>query len=400
MMRNRTLLHSVRYGIAIGAVACSMQARANSDAAPMQLATGQYITPTAPRAAVQQLLNPGLAAYPDFVAGEAVRLALSPDGTTLAVLCAGQNSLYKTDGTIDVDGVDPVHLPLRRERRAPRIAGADAGDPADQLARRSGFLARRRHAVRGGRHVTTPSTPTPRAAGAWARSATIALGHAGKGVGIGVSPNAAVSASPPTARRWWSPTTTTTRSASIDTATGTIRYEHDLRPFFAGNEGTSGGVGGTFPFAVVVKGNGTAYVSSDRDREVVVDRHQLADGGSSDQAHQARRQRARHDARRTTARSLFVAQDNADQVAVIDTVVQRASSRRSTRAVRPTCSPTTTTVTTSIATTTSAARYTGAATFAVTLSPDGSTLYAVNSGSNSIAVIPLARPTRLPGQRA
>src|SRR5262249_9265372 len=34
-------------------------------------------------------------------------------------------------------------------------------------------------------------------------------------------------------------------------------------------------------------------------------------------------------------------------------------------------------------------RFTGAATFAVTLSPDGRTLYAVNAGSNSVAVIPL-----------
>src|SRR5205814_7447005 len=33
--------------------------------------------------------------------------------------------------------------------------------------------------------------------------------------------------------------------------------------------------------------------------------------------------------------------------------------------------------------------YTGAATFAVTISPDGSSLYAVNSAANSIAVIPL-----------
>src|SRR4030095_16693640 len=56
----------------------------------------------------------------------------------------------------------------------------------------------------------------------------------------------------------------------IDTATRTLRYEHDLRPFFANNEGRSGGIGGTFPFAVAIKGNGTAYVSSDRDREVVV----------------------------------------------------------------------------------------------------------------------------------
>ena len=34
-------------------------------------------------------------------------------------------------------------------------------------------------------------------------------------------------------------------------------------------------------------------------------------------------------------------------------------------------------------------KYTGAATSAVTISPDGGTLYAVNSGANSIAVIPL-----------
>src|SRR5258708_35629787 len=54
----------------------------------------------------------------------------------------------------------------------------------------------------------------------------------------------------------------------IDTATGTVRYEHDLRPYFANNEGQSGGVGGTFPFAVAVKGNGVAYLSSDRNREV------------------------------------------------------------------------------------------------------------------------------------
>ena len=44
-------------------------------------------------------------------------------------------------------------------------------------------------------------------------------------------------------------------------------------------------------------------------------------------------------------------------------------------------------------------KYTGAATFAVTLSPDGNTLYAVNSGANSIAVIPLSGREREHGQR-
>ncbi len=70
--------------------------------ASMRLATGQNITPTALPGSVQQLLNPGLPQYPSFVAGEAVRSRLSPDGTTLAVLCAGQNSLDDAAGNLDV----------------------------------------------------------------------------------------------------------------------------------------------------------------------------------------------------------------------------------------------------------------------------------------------------------
>src|SRR6188508_1090933 len=36
-----------------------------------RLATGQFVAPAALPGAVQQFLNPGLPAYPDFVAGEA-----------------------------------------------------------------------------------------------------------------------------------------------------------------------------------------------------------------------------------------------------------------------------------------------------------------------------------------
>src|SRR4029077_12698690 len=67
----------------------------------MQLATGQFITPTAARGSVQQMLNPGLAKYPDFIASEAVRSQLSPDGKTLAVLTAGFNSLDDASGQTD-----------------------------------------------------------------------------------------------------------------------------------------------------------------------------------------------------------------------------------------------------------------------------------------------------------
>src|SRR5215470_10727801 len=57
---------------------------------------GLYVTPTAPlTSAIQQPLNPGLAHYPNFVAGEAVKAVVSPDGKTLAILTAGFNSLFK-----------------------------------------------------------------------------------------------------------------------------------------------------------------------------------------------------------------------------------------------------------------------------------------------------------------
>jgi hypothetical protein len=57
---------------------------------------GLYVTPTAPLSgAKQQPLNPGLASYPDYIAGEAVKAVVSPDGKILAILTAGFNSLFK-----------------------------------------------------------------------------------------------------------------------------------------------------------------------------------------------------------------------------------------------------------------------------------------------------------------
>src|ERR1700692_4037600 len=84
--------------LASTALAVPLLAHANVN---LPLPSGHFVTPTPPAGAVQQPLNPGLAAYPNFVAGEAVRSQLSPDGTTLAVICAGHNSLDQPDGTVD-----------------------------------------------------------------------------------------------------------------------------------------------------------------------------------------------------------------------------------------------------------------------------------------------------------
>jgi YVTN family beta-propeller protein len=386
IMKNRKLLRCVRYGIAIGALALSTQARADGGAPPMQLATGQLITPSAVRGSVQQLLNPGLAAYPDFVAGEAVRSRLSPDGATLAVLTAGQNSLYKTDGTVDTAASTQfifIYDVSGAHRESPALTQVITQTNAHVglvFSPDGGTLY-----AAGGRDDSVYAYT--KASGSWALSTTIPLGHAGKGIGIGVSPNAAGLAISADGATLVVANNYNDSISVVDVATGTIRYEHDLRPFFAGNEGTAGGVGGTFPFAVTIKGT-TAYVSSDRDRQVVViDISSLMagrliariplDGNALGMT------MTRHGSH------LFVAEDNADQVAVIDTGSNRVVAKIDARGPANLLSGDRDDQGRDYDDPPRRSRLTGAATFAVTLSPDGHTLYAVNSGSNSIAVIPL-----------
>jgi YVTN family beta-propeller protein len=216
----------------------------------------------------------------------------------------------------------------------------------------------------------------------FAAAAPIALGHfapgatgtaRNKGIGISVQPNVSGMDISADGKTLVVANNYNDSISVIDTATRTVRYEHDLRPFFASNEGRGGGVGGTFPYAVVVKANLTAYVSSDRDREVIA-----VDVGSLTQGHLIKRIKLDGNGLGMTLDEsqtrLYVAQDNADQVAVIDTstnTVIRKIDARAPAGMLP------------------GRKYTGAATSAVTLSPDGETLYAVNSGANSIAVIPL-----------
>jgi YVTN family beta-propeller protein len=175
------------------------------------------------------------------------------------------------------------------------------------------------------------------------------------------------------AKPWWWANNYNDSISVIDTATKTVRYEHDLRPYYSNNEGNSGVPGGEYPLGVVIKGNGTAYVSSFRDREVVV-----VDVSSPTAGKLITRIKLDGNGNEMTLdkaqANLYVAQENADEIAVIDTSTNKITARIDARAPSGVLT---------------GPNYTGAATFAVRLSPDGKTLYAVNDGSNSIAVIPL-----------
>jgi len=79
----RFRLHDLRVPMVLASMFVLLAGFANAqdeDENKSQTPPGLYITPTALPNAVQQPLNPGLINYPNFVAGEAVKVAVSPDG--------------------------------------------------------------------------------------------------------------------------------------------------------------------------------------------------------------------------------------------------------------------------------------------------------------------------------
>jgi WD40 repeat protein len=385
-MRKQNFQSLLEVAILASAAQFAMPAHAEpAGSGAMRLATGQFITPFI-RGAVQQFLNPRLPAYPNFVAGEAVRSQLSPDGTTLAVITAGQNSLDKPNGSLDTAASTQFIFIYN-------VAGANKAKPVlsqviQQTNAHVGLVfspdGKTLYTAGGADDVVYGYTVT---AGTWLLSTKIPLGHNNQGVGLGVRPNAGGLGISADGKTLVAVNNYNDSISVIDTPTSIVRYEHDLRPFFANNEGMAGGVGGTFPFAVVIKGNGIAYVSSDRDRQVIA-----VDISSPTEGHLIKRIELDGNALGMTLdqsqSTLYVAQDNADQIAVIDTSKNVVSDKIDARAP-PGMLPGPSDEDRQQDFGGQQSHYTGAATFAVTLSPDGKSLYAVNAAANSIAVIPL-----------
>jgi len=356
---------------------------------------GLFITPKALKDAVQQDLNPGLTLpyfstnYPNFVAGEAVKAIVSPDGTTLAILTAGMNSLYfpnddnlanpnlgKVDTAAstqfiflyDVSGANKTKPVLKQVIQQKNSHVGLVWAPNSQTLYAAGGCD---DAVYG----------YTKSGGSFVPSATIALGHAPngcvanaanqKGLGLSVEPNVAGLAITADGGTLVAANNYNDSITLINTATkAVVPPDIDLRPFASG--APNGTKGGTFPFSVVLKGN-IAYVGCDRDREVVAvnisTRKVVAristDGNPNGMTLSA------------DGSTLFVAQDNQDQVAVINTATNTITHKVDTRGPWRLDFPKNTT---------------GAAPTAVTINPFNKTLYAVNAGSNSIAVIPLTGP--------
>ncbi|MGZ3443196.1 MAG: hypothetical protein ACXVDD_26930, partial [Polyangia bacterium] len=283
---------------------------------PVRLPTGVFITPTAASGADFQPLNPDLPMRPDFVAGQAVTTAVSPDGNTLLVLTSGYNRNAGPDGkTIAAESNEYVFVyditrnaPVKRQV----LQVANTFDGLAWSPRGNAFY------VSGGVddavHVFT------RGATGFAESGKpIALGHKA-GLGLGVPPTAAGLALDAAGSRLLIANFENDSISVVDLTARAVTAELDLRP--GKNDPSQRGVaGGEYPFWIVVVGNSKAYVSSQRDRELVVlDLSQrmprisgrIAVGGQPNKMILDRAQRR-----------LFVANGDGDSVSIIDTATDR-----------------------------------------------------------------------------
>jgi YVTN family beta-propeller protein len=161
---------------------------------------------------------------------------------------------------------------------------------------------------------------------------------------------------------------------SVDLAHGKVLLEYDLRPGRI-NPANSGIPGGEFPFGVAVKGNNTVYVSSTRDREIVV--LNLASGVLSVATRIPVQGNPNKLLLNAAQSKLLVASNNADSLIVIDTALNSVIAQVNTSAPVGLLGSGKTVPK-------------GSNPNSVALSPDEKTAYVTNAGTNDVAVINLS----------
>ncbi|TPB75739.1 phosphoesterase [Burkholderia pseudomallei] len=355
---------------ALALAACnsdSVDTPALGDTRTTLLATGQLISPAAAPGAAFVPLNPGLADAPGYIAGQPVSEALSPDRKTLLVLTSGYNNVLDANGKMikpdsneyvfvfDVSGGAPVRKQVLQVSDT-YVGIAFAPDGQHFYVTGGGDDNLHRFAF---------------SQGAWGEvGAPIALNHKA-GNGIGSTPLATGVDVTADGKRAVVANRYNDSITLVDLGAGAVLAERDLRPGKSG--GASGAPGGEYPNAVRIVGNKTAYVSSERDREIVV--VDLSTNAPQVVTRIPVKGNPNKMVLNAAQSRLYVASDNADLVSVIDTAANKVVSTVST--VAP-------------AGLVTEMQYRGASPNGLALSADERTLYVTNRGTNDVAVISLA----------
>ena len=275
------------------------------------LPTGQRITPQAAPGSWFQPLNPDLAAMPGFLADQAVSMALSPNQKALLILTSGYNRNYDGAGkqvpalsgeylfVYDVSGPEPVK---RQVLGLPNSFVGLAWAPDGLSFFASGGMDDLVHRFRW-------------AGTRFEEEAPIRLGHAA-GNGIGVKPVTGGLAVSPDGRRLLVANYFNDSVSRIDLETGKLLAERDLRPGRIDPK-DAGRPGGSYPWSVVWTGNDRAYVSVQREREILA--LDVAPAGVTVAKRIRTRGQPNHLLASRDGTRLYAALDNSDSVLAIDT---------------------------------------------------------------------------------
>jgi YVTN family beta-propeller protein len=353
--------------ISIGAV---ISAKADDDDLKKGtfIPTGVQITPSAASGSSFQALNPGLSFDPSFTVGQAVTTAISPSGTTLLILTSGYNSQNFTSGpnkgntnpdesneyifVFDISGGKPLQTQVLQ---VPNAFDGLAFNPSGKEFYVSGGPDDNVHFYDWN-------------GSSWAESGTaVKLGHPAA-LALGkITPGAMGLAVTADGRRLVVANYENDSISLVDIAGRKVLAELDLRP---GN----GVPGGEYPVWVAIQGSSTAFVSSARDREIVVVDISTNTPAVTD------RISVKGEPTRITLNpkqtQLYVAESSSDSVAVIDTKTHRIIEEIGTTAPKSVFA--------------NNKRFKGSSPNSVAVSADGGFLYVSNGGANSVAVIRLA----------
>ena len=237
-----------------------------------QIPTGKVITPTAATGSIFQDLNPGHAAAPEVRAGQAAAVVVSPDGKTLAIQTSGFNRFvgsdqrpavstksYAYDPDLSTEYVFLFDITGRQPRQLQVLTvpntyqGITWSPSSDRLF------------VSGGKDDTV--LEFTRSGATFSPGRTFKLMHR-SGIGLNAIPEVAGLAASLDGK-WLLVANLQNDSVSlINLVTGEVATEQDLRPGII-DPSDQGEPGGSYPRSVVWTSANRAYVSCERDREII-----------------------------------------------------------------------------------------------------------------------------------
>ncbi len=372
----------------------------------------QTITPLAVPGSTFETLNPDLPGKPDWLAGQAVTTVVSPDKKTLLVLTSGYNRVYTSTPSTPYPWYTPysyeyvfvydisANMPVKKQVvTIPNTYNGIVFDPSGKAFYVAGGVDDNIHIFTRIADATWGEAVSP-----LALNHTVIDNGTGKaipqGVGlpgtgdssqgvnlqVGVKPCAAGLAISNDGKtlvvaNYYNDSITVFKGGLNNWAIAAQNF--DLRPGKSG--GTSGEPGGEYPFWVVVKGteqDGTAYVSSLRDREIVV--VNLNGTPSVTTRIKLKGQPNKMTLNQDQA-LLYVVQDQTDTIDVIDTAANNIVG------TIPVIAPSE--VMPDVAhyrdANSNSVKRTGANPNSIALSPDEKQLYVTNGNLNCVAVVDL-----------